>query len=87
MDNNTGQCFRAIANEMLAVRLIATKFDEWPVLMHLSSKRHLLQMTKELQAAAVNDFLGLAQCRLGRKIDIQSTSKMVTVMFYRIEQR
>lgn len=44
--------------------------------MHLNSKMHLLQMIKELQAAAVNDFLGLVRCMLGRKIDIQSKCKI-----------
>lgn len=76
MDSNTTLYFRAIAIEMPAIRSIEVMFYEWPVLMRLNSKTHLLQMTIELQAAAVNGFLGLVQCKSGQKIDIRSRNKI-----------
>ncbi len=75
MDSNTTPYYRVIATVMLAILLTVIMFDEWLVLMHLNSKMHLLQMTVELQAVAVNDFLDLVQCKLGQKIDIQSKKK------------
>lgn len=41
---------------------------------------NVLQLTKELQVAAVDDFLGLVRCKSGRKINIQSMGKIVTIM-------
>lgn len=74
-DSSTTLYFRVVASEMLAIRSVVVMFDVWPVLMHLNLKMHLLQMTIGPQAAAVNDFLDLVQCRLGQKTNIQSEGK------------
>lgn len=83
MDSNTTLYFLVVAIEMPVIRLIVTAFDEWPAQMHLSSKMHLEQMTKELQAVAVNDFRDLFRYKSTRKTDIQSIteSKRLTKMF------
>ena len=72
-DSSIVPYFLVVAIWMLAIQLIVIMFDVLPVMMHWSSKMHLVQTTVKFQVAVVNEFLSHVQCKLRRKIGIQST--------------